>query len=82
MSIRDGSRVDVPLPRLDEDPEHVPLLFLLLTTAQARQVSVGRVPGEVREMARLLADETQEELRKNAAKPVRLAKQKGASRRG
>ena len=50
---------------------HAPLFHLEVNEAQCFELSVGRIPGEVQEMARALCDWTQEDLRKNAAKPVR-----------
>lgn len=73
MGVRDGSRVDDRQPVAD-DLEHVPHFYLELDANQASELQFGRVPGEVREMARMLVDETFEDLRKNAAKPMRLAK--------
>jgi uncharacterized iron-regulated protein len=81
MSLRDGSRVDTVVTEIEIGPFE-PEFYLKMTAAQASEISFGRVPEELKDAARLLVDETHLELRKNAAKPVRLAKQKGASRRG
>lgn len=48
--------------------------------ADCRELSFGRVPALVQEAAKRLVDWTHEDLRKNAAKPVRLATKKGRSR--
>lgn len=58
------------------DPvERSPDLYLLLTEAQAQEVSLGQVSIEVQAMAKSLIDGSFEELlRKNAAKPVQRRK--------
>lgn len=73
-TVGDGSRADAPLPVMNSDALHEPRFFLQLSATQASALQFGRVPGEVREMARLLVDETFEDLRKNAAKPVTLTR--------
>lgn len=55
-----------------------PLFHIQVNEAQCTELSFGRVPGEVQEMARTLVDWTQEDLRKNAAKPVRIGRKKRA----
>lgn len=44
-----------------------------LTYEQVTELSLGRVPAEIQELAKTLVDWTFEDLRRNAAKPIRLA---------
>ena len=55
----------------DDTPGHVPMFSVALTEEEFTELSFGRVPALVQEQARRLVDWTQEDLRKNAAKPVR-----------
>ena len=64
--------IETPIP-----PE--PLFHIQVNEAQCTELSFGRVPGEVQEMARTMVDWTQEHLRKNAAKPVQLSSASSSS---
>ena len=68
-----------PIYEREQAPLAVPLppvpttFYLLVSEEQALELSFGRVPALVQEMARTMTDWTQEDLRRNAAKPVQLA---------
>lgn len=48
----------------------VTAFYVLVSEEQALELSFGRVPALVQEMARAMTDWTQEDMRRNAAKPV------------
>lgn len=58
----------------EQNAAHEPTFCLQMNEDQCREVSFGRVPGEIQELAKTLVDWTMADLRRNAAKPVRLAK--------
>lgn len=57
-------------PDVDREPQ----FYLQLNETQCTELSFGRIPGEVQEMAQTLVDWTLEDLRRNVAKPVKLSK--------
>ena len=60
-----------------------PRCWILLTEAQATELSVGRVPAAVQALAKTMVDHTFEELKQNARKPVTLARvERGATTPG
>lgn len=63
----------------DETPGHVPMFSITMTEEDCAELSFGRVPALVQENAKRLVDWTQEDLRKNAAKPVRKGRQRAVA---
>ena len=61
--------------RLDpEDDDPPPRFSIAMSEAEMRELSFGRVPAMVQELAKTMTDWTQADLRRNAAKKVRLSK--------
>lgn len=64
----------IELVMTDETPGHVPMFSVAMTEAEMTEMSFGRVPALVQEQAKRLVEWTQEDLRRNAAKPVKRSK--------
>lgn len=62
-------------PRDEPEPEPEPVFYIQVNEAQCHELSMGRLPELVQDLARTLMDfETEAQLRQNAAKPVRIMK--------
>lgn len=58
----------------DDLPPYEPAFYIRMNEEQMTEISFGRVPALIQEMAKTLVDWTQEDLRRNAAKPLYTAR--------
>jgi hypothetical protein len=65
-------------PDSPNPPPHEGVFYLQLTEEQVTELSFGRVPALVQEMAKTLVDWTDLDLRKNAAKPIYRGRRRSA----